>query len=208
MFVVSVSQRTGDSSESSLSPTSVFSSTTPPIFSTPPTLPSLVTVTILSTESTGLHAQSNHDVGRIVGPVVGVIVLLVFTTISIILYRRRKTRNFGSSKELPAISPYPSLVTPAYAGRRKQHKQAHQRDIVVDAEIVTENRDGNTQLHAFDRENGQEVVESSAIPRGEAVIKYHDDSGWRPRQTSSIPPTFGREGPTVVEMPPQYDAAS
>ncbi|KAK7019172.1 hypothetical protein VNI00_018166 [Paramarasmius palmivorus] len=182
-------------------------STISPISSASPTSPSLVTVTIISTESTGLQAQSNHDVGRIAGSVVGA-VLLVFTTISIIFYRRRKTRNSRTSKELPVISPYPNIVTPAFAVGRKQHKQAHQQDIVVDAQFTTESRDGNTQLHSADRNNVQEVVESPTAPREEALIKYHDDSGWRPRRVSSLPPIFGTGNPTVIEIPPRYDAAS
>ncbi|KAK7027898.1 hypothetical protein VNI00_015114 [Paramarasmius palmivorus] len=144
--------------------------------------------------------STSQNIGRIVGPVVGVVVLIILVAVGIVILKRRRKRIL-LPMEPPKVSPYPN-TTSASNGMGAGKGQPVTRTLL---ELENPTREeasssiGNDDLpHQEDREQDAEI----APPMRERRVIYHDDSGWRPSARRS-----DAENSSVLEMPPRYDAA-
>ncbi|KAK7017053.1 hypothetical protein VNI00_018719 [Paramarasmius palmivorus] len=149
------------------------------------------------TSGKGLEGKSEprrpQTTGIIIGAVVGFIVFLALI-IAAICIRRRSTR-----KGRPFITPYPDSLPINKKGRHKHHDVHGTRD--SEEEGVDRNRNEVVGLR------NDTVVEPQGTSGQQLTgrwIRYHEDSGWRPRPP---PSESGTGNSDVIDMPPQYNTA-
>ncbi|KAK7027902.1 hypothetical protein VNI00_015118 [Paramarasmius palmivorus] len=149
-----------------------------------------------------IGSNSASKVGRIAGPVVGVVVLIILVAVGFILSRRRKTSLY-LRKSAEAL-PYPNTTSASnVAGEKMRQLKWLDRKADTAARISTETESPSREdvFSSIAGNDAQENTEDSPPMRTRRVL-YHDDSGWRPSA-----PRSDAGNSSVLEMPPRYDAA-
>ncbi|KAK7027900.1 hypothetical protein VNI00_015116 [Paramarasmius palmivorus] len=146
-----------------------------------------------------------QDTSLIAGVISGTVVFIMLVTIGLLLNHRRKRRLLRVM--VPPVSPYPdttsAMVVPGEKKRRligEDHDNHHVLDTppVQEPEKHGDEPDDNILL-----EDGQHQTQDPLQQQGrERRVRYHDDSGWRP-----APPFSDAGESSVLDVPPQYDAA-
>ncbi|KAK7030442.1 hypothetical protein VNI00_014019 [Paramarasmius palmivorus] len=144
------------------------------------------------TSRKGLEGKSEpkmpQKTGIIIGAVVGPIVFLALI-IAAICIRRRSTR-----KGRPFITPYPDSLPISKHGKHKHHDVHGTRDSEEDNRNVAGLP--NDTVAEPERTSGQQLTGRR--------IRYHEDSGWRPRPP---PSESGTGNSDVIDIPPRYNTA-
>ncbi|ESK83226.1 hypothetical protein Moror_3275 [Moniliophthora roreri MCA 2997] len=187
-------------------PTHFISSTpsTNTFATTPSTTSSTATSPTASAPSNSPQSGPKTMAGIIVGSTLGGLAAILFVGVSFLIYCRRRTKRRPTYEEL-ILSPYPETHKTTPSAQRKIHNREEVGDIV--------RQQSSTHLEEHDARipgplNLQpEGGSQDELPdhQGRLRVLYHDDSGWRPSRRRSN--SHGGANGSILEMPPQYDAA-
>ncbi|KAK7027908.1 hypothetical protein VNI00_015124 [Paramarasmius palmivorus] len=168
-------------------------------------IPSITTTSEPS--STTSPKRSVRNTSLIAGVISGVVVFIMLVTIGLLLNHRRK-RRLLLVMEPPPVSPYPDTTSAMNVPGEKKRRligEDHDNHRVLDTSPVQEPEkyqpggEPSDTILILEEHQTQEPLQQQGRERR---VRHHNDSGWRP-----APPFSDAGESSVLDVPPQYDAA-